>query len=311
MWVVLDPHGIRIERDQPSSEAWNSFQCGVYQIGPSSLAIVGESLSTTQLEQLRRAVRPDGISVAAMTLLSELASCLRIQIEIVEPIETDRAAVAIASIHASYHDAFVDEPIEGPIEALVRILGDVYRVRLSRDELTQMRPGTVTLGDANDRREMSGWAIYRSVASRDGFGVWDATGFRIVDNMRAAERAVGFAVWAIAGRDVAVISEPLSSTDRELLAATERPPSVASLVVAKLLSSPADPIARLEAEQIGASDVDRTAIAVVAACASYGEGIFTVAVEQYLVRVGDEVFTLSLEFDDETRTWSARTKPAP
>jgi hypothetical protein len=301
--LVLDGNDLRVdERD-----VVGALTCGVYAIGEASILVANEAWSPARLDKLWAAPRPPWITaMAAMTILSGPPATTRIEVDYVEPVTSDLGAVALACVYNAHYDGLDYEPI---IDCFVRVIGAVFRVRLAYDETTQAWSKLVAPAENSDRSAMLGWTYRRSIEIRDGWGAWDEHGLRIVDNPRDANAAVWFGVFGVAGCNFAVVTEALSELQREQLAAAPRAPSIDVVAAATLLSPPSASNANLEVDLYDPRDADRTSLAIAVAVAAATSAVFAIQPDQFLVRIDDGQFRVTLENDPEHRTWSAMTEP--
>jgi hypothetical protein len=151
----------------------------------------------------------------------------------------------------------------------------------------------------------AGFAAYRSIRNREGWGAWDANGYRIEDNPRAADNAVWFTVYSLGGHEIAVITERLTPSQFDQLVATPRPAPIDSVVVIAHEPMSSD----ISVSLIEPAELDRSLVVSAAACGAASSG-FGSASAEYRVRLGDEhVSDVVLIFDAEDKTWSARVAP--
>jgi hypothetical protein len=294
--LTVDGDNVRFEDGPPS------YGNGVYRIGDASILVLNHLWPRSQIA-LISAARPASIAgVVAMAVLPSSDSLARIIVDVVEPASLASSTVALAAVHAAYDEEL--EP-EAAVQCVVRVLDRDLRARVAYDSARHEWSSQLSTGGEPERRALEGCAFYRSIQIRDGFGAWSPHGFRIEGDPRAADNAIGFSVFAIGGREIAVITEPLTPAQLDELVATPRPSSIDAVVA--LTHQPMSSDVAVSA--IEPTELDGSLVATAAACAAASSGFGSVSPE-YRVRLRDgHSAHVVLDFHDEDWTRSARVNP--
>ena len=142
--------------------------------------------------------------------------------------------------------------------------------------------------------------------TREGWGVFDESGFRLQDRPYRNRDEVPFTICELGGAAIAmVVDYPRTPELHARLAAASRPPWIDAIGQTTRTSPPDALVARVDADLIAPPDLDRRAFAFAATIVLYSHGLFDREPERYQVHVGDQSFTFVMRFDDETEWWSA------
>ena len=303
--------GDRLELADVPPRTSTAFPGGLYAVDGSAIVVVDEPMDLSQYEALTGAsVPPWADAVVGSALLTEEREVPpRIEVLPVLPTGIGDARAGFAAACASHDDGFHDA---NPLDCLVRVNERVLSVRAERDPSTRAWSGIVEEADEADRREMAHWRLYRSVDSRPGWGGWDDDGFHLsTSSPYDVARMVHFGIVPLDGLEIAVVQEPLTGEQGEMLAAAPRPAWIDALAVSRLLTPSHDPLARIRVDLIQPSGVNTTTIAAAVAASHVLHGRFDVEAEACTVEIGDEDIRVVMtpETGADRHTWSLRTRP--
>jgi hypothetical protein len=142
--------------------------------------------------------------------------------------------------------------------------------------------------------------------TRDGWGVFDESGFHLQESPYLASGQVPFTICVLGGAAIAiVVDHPRTSELHARLNDATRPAWIDAIGQATRTSPPDAKVAHVDADLVAPVDFDPRALAVAAAIVLFSHGLFDCVPERYQVRVGDRAFTFVMTFDDDTESWSA------
>lgn len=142
--------------------------------------------------------------------------------------------------------------------------------------------------------------------TRDGWGVFDEAGFRLQDSPYLAQTQVPFTMCDVGGAAIAMVVEaPRTFELHDRVRVALRPRWIDAIGQTTRRSAPTARIACIDADLIAPIGFDARAFALAASIGLFSHGLFDCVPDRYEVRVGDQLFTFAMTFDDDTELWSA------
>jgi hypothetical protein len=142
--------------------------------------------------------------------------------------------------------------------------------------------------------------------TRDGWGVFDESGFRLQESPYLSSDQVPFTVCELGDVAIAIVVDyPRTSELHARLNDATRPAWIDAIGQATRTSPPDAKVADVDADLVAPADFDRRPFAVAAAIVLFSHGLFDRVPERYQVRVGDQSYEFVMTFDDDTEMWCA------